>query len=194
MSISKSVKQIEVRDSVVEGLIVVNYLATGNSTYYTRGTTKKRRRVKLGTSHDLTLKQARKKAAETLSLGFAPHPLTLTQVFELYAKSGEYSGKLSINLERLRFEKAFKPMLGGKNVKAISLKDVQAVMGSLDPSFSDATRNRYLSGLRSVFRFSADQGYSDNDPSRSIKLRAEVQAKLYEVTDEFIGLLALIEN
>ena len=189
MSISKSAKQIEVRDSVVEGLIVVNYLATGNSTYYTRGTTKKRRRVKLGTSHDLTLKQARKKAAETLSLGFAPHPLTLTQVFELYAKSGEYSGKLSINLERLRFEKAFKPMLGGKNVKAISLKDVQAVMGSLDPSFSDATRNRYLSGLRSVFRFSADQGSSDNDPSRSIKLRAEVQAKLYEVTDEFIGRL-----
>lgn len=38
MSISKAVKQVEVRDSIVEGLIIVNYPATRSSTYYIRGT------------------------------------------------------------------------------------------------------------------------------------------------------------
>ena len=67
MSISKAVKQVEVRDSIVEGLIIVNYPATRSSTYYIRGTTKERRRIKLGTAKELTLKQARKQAVEALS-------------------------------------------------------------------------------------------------------------------------------
>ena len=189
MSISKSAKQIEVRDSVVEGLIIVNYHATGNSTYYTRGTTKERRRVKLGSSKDLTLKQARKKAAETLSADYRPCSLTLAQAFEAYARSGEYSGKCSINRERRRFETVVEPILGSKSIKAIGLTDVQTVMAALNSSLGNATRNRYLAMLRSIFRFSVDQGYCDKDPTRSLKLLREVPVKLYEVNDAFIGRL-----
>lgn len=36
MSISRSVRQVEVRDSIMEGLIIITYPATGNSTYYVR--------------------------------------------------------------------------------------------------------------------------------------------------------------
>jgi len=189
MSASKPLKQVEVRDSVVEGLIVISYPATGNSTYYVREATKSRRRIKLGTSSDLTLKQARKKAGEVLRAEYSPSSLALSQVFEAYARSGEYSGKRSISRERKRFEKLVEPILGNKSIRAIDVTDVQAVMAALNSSLSDATRNRYLAMLRSIFRFSIAQGFSDKDPSRSIKLRREVPVKLYEVTDEFIGRL-----
>ena len=189
MSVSKLVKQVETRDPVVEGLIIVSYPATGNSTYYVREATKSRRRIKLGTSSDLTLKQARKNAGEVLRAEYSPSSLTLSQVFEAYAKSGECSGKRSISRERKRFEKSVEPLLGSKSIKAIDVRDVHAVMGALDSSLSDATRNRYLAMLRSIFRFSVAQGFSDQDASRSIKLRREVPVKLYEVTHEFIGRL-----
>ena len=191
MSISKPVKQVEVRDPVVGNLVVVNYPATGNSTYYIRGTTKDRRRVKLGTSKDLTLKQARKQAVEALSGEYRPGSLTFSQAFEAYAKSGEYSGKRSISRERKRFEKVVEPILGSKSIRAIDVTDVHAVMAALNASLSDATRNRYLAMLRSIFRYSVAQGFSDKDPSRSIKLRREVPVKLYEVNDAFIGRLRL---
>ncbi|WP_052959699.1 tyrosine-type recombinase/integrase [Pseudomonas lundensis] len=189
MSGSKPLKQVEVRDSVVEGLIVIRYPATGNSTYYVREATKSRQRIKLGTSSDLTLKQARRKAAEVLSAEYSPCSLTLAQVFEAYARSGEHSGKRSISRERKRFEKLVEPILGSKSIRAIDVTDVQAVMAALNSSLSDATRNRYLAMLRSIFRFSIAQGFSEKDPSRSIKLRREMPVKLYEVTDEFIGRL-----
>ncbi|QOH72567.1 tyrosine-type recombinase/integrase [Pseudomonas putida] len=185
----KSSSQSEFRDSIVGGLIIINYAATGNSTYYVRESTRKRRRVKLGTSKDLTLKQARRKAAQVLSAEYSPPVLTLGQVFEAYAKSGEHSGKRSINRERQRFERAVAPLLGKKSIKAIDVIDVQAVMSALNTSLSDATRNRYLAMLRSIFRFSIAEGFSDKDPSRSVKLRREIPVKLYDVTDEFIGRL-----
>ena len=189
MSDSKNLKQVEARDPVVHGLIIVSYPATGNATYYIREATKSRQRIKLGVSHDLTLKQARRKAAEALSAEYSPRSLTLSQVFEVYAKSGEHSGKRSISRERKRFETLVEPLLGSKSIKAIDVTDVQAVLAGLDLSLSDATRNRYLAMLRSIFRFSVAQGFSDQDPSRSIKLRREVPVKLYEVTHEFIGRL-----
>lgn len=189
MSVLKLVKQVETRDPGFEGLIIVKYPATGNSTYYLREATKSRRRIKLGTSSDLTIKQARRKAAEVLSAEFSPRSLTLSQVFEAYAKSGECSGKRSISRERKRFERCVEPILGSKSIRAIDVTDVQAVLAALDSSLSDATRNRYLAMLRSIFRFSVAQGFSDQDPSRSIKLRREVPVKLYEVNDEFIGRL-----
>lgn len=189
MVILKSVKQKEARDPVVVRLLIVNYPATGNSTYYIREATKSRRRIKLGTSSDLTLKQARRKAAEVLSAEYSPRSLTLSQVFETYAKSGEHSGKRSLSRERQRFEKCVEPLLGSKSITAIDITDVHAVLAALDSSLSDATRNRYLAMLRSIFRFSVAQGFSDRDPSRSIKLRREVPVKLFEVTDEFIGRL-----
>ena len=189
MSILKMVKQVEIRDSIVEGLIIITYPATGNSTYYVRASTKSRRRIKLGTSSDLTLKQARKKAAEVQSAEYSLSSFTLSQLFEVYAKSGEYSGKRSMSRERKRFEKVVEPILGSKSVRAIDVTDVQAVLAALDSSLSDATRNRYLAMLRSIFRFSIAQGFSEKDPSRSIKLRREMPVKLYEVTDEFIGRL-----
>lgn len=189
MSILKVVKQVEIRDSIVEGLIIITYPATGNSTYYVRESTKSRRRIKLGTSSDLTLKQARKKAAEVLTAGYSSSSFTLSQLFEVYAKSGEYSGKRSMSRERRRFERVVEPILGKKSVRAIDVTDVHAVLAALDSSLSDATRNRYLAMLRSIFRFSVTQGFSDKDPSRSIKLRREVPVKLYEVTHEFVGRL-----
>ena len=81
MSILKMVKQVEIRDSIVEGLIIITYPATGNSTYYVRASTKSRRRIKLGTSSDLTLKQARKKAAEVQSAEYSLSSFTLSQLF-----------------------------------------------------------------------------------------------------------------
>ncbi|MBA6125294.1 tyrosine-type recombinase/integrase [Pseudomonas juntendi] len=189
MSTSKTLKQIEVRDTLVEALIIISYPATGNSTYYVREPTKSRRRIKLGASKDLTLKQARKKAVEVLNADYHPAPPTLLQVFEAYAKSGEYSGKRSLTQERKRFERVVEPILGSKSITAIDVTDVQAVMAALNSSLSDATRNRYLAMLRSIFRFSVAHGFSDKDPSRSIKLRREVPVKLYEVTDDFIGRL-----
>ncbi len=189
MSTSKPLKQVEVRDTIVEALIIVSYPATGNSTYYVREPNKRRRRIRLGTSKDLALKQARKKAAEVLTADYHLAPRTLTQVFEAYAKSGEYSGKRSLNQERKRFERVVEPILGSKSIRAIDVTDVHAVMAVLNSSLSDATRNRYLALLRSIFRFSVAQGFSDKDPSCSIKLRREVPVKLYEVTGEFIGRL-----
>ncbi len=189
MSNFKRPKQIEVRDAVVEALIIISYPATGNSTYYLREPTEGRRRIKLGTSSDLTLKQARKKAAEMLTADYHPALRTLTQVFEAYAKAGEHSGKRSLAQERKRFELAVEPILGSKSITAIDVTDVQAVMAGLKSSLSDATRNRYLAMMRSIFRFSITNGFSDKDPSRSIKLRREVPVKLYEVTDDFIGRL-----
>lgn len=185
----KSSSQSEFRDPIVDGLIIINYAATGNSTYYVRESTRDRRRVKLGTSKELTLKQARKKAAQVLSAEYSPAVMTLSQVFAVYAKSGEHSGKRSIDRERQRFERVVEPLLGKKGIKAVDVTDVQTVMSSLNASLSDATRNRYLAMLRSIFRFSIAEGFSDKDPSRSIKLRREVPVKLYDVTDEFIGRL-----
>lgn len=189
MSSSMLLKQVEIRDSVIKGLIIVNYPSTGNSAFYIREATKSRRRIKLGTSSDLTIKQARIKAAEVLSAEYRPSSLTLSQVFDVYAKSGEYSGKRSIGRECKRFEAFVEPLLGSKSIRAIDVTDVQTVLAALDSSLSDATRNRYLAMLRAIFRFSVAQGFSDQDPSRSIKMRREVPVKLYEVTHEFIGRL-----
>lgn len=182
-------KQIELRDTVVEALIIIRYPTTGNLTYYVREPTKRRRRIRLGTSNDLTLKQARKRASELSIIDCPPAFRTLSQVFEAYAKSGEHSGKRSLEQERKRFERSVEPILGSKSITAIGVNDVQAVMAGLNSSLSDATRNRYLAMLRSIFRFSIINGFSDKDPSRSIKLRREVPVKLYEITDEFIGHL-----
>ena len=191
MHATKSVKQIECRDPVVRNLIVTNYPSTNSITYSVRGTTKGRRRVTLGTSKDLTLNQARIKALETQEAGFNIASLTLSQVFEQYEQSGEYSGKRSMGRERKRYDSAVEPILGQKAIKAISLADIQAVLALLRPSLSDATKNRYLAMLRSIFRFAVDHDYCVKDPTRSIKLKREVPVKLYEVNNELIDRLSV---
>lgn len=191
MPTSKPVKQSEKRDSVVKSLIVINYLDTDSITYCMRGTSNGRRRTTLGTSKDLTLTQARIKALEVESAGCDKASLTLSQVFEQYEHSGEYSGKRSMGRERKRYDSAVEPLLGRKEIKAISLADIQAVLASLRPSLSDATKNRYLAMLRSIFRFAVDHDYCEKDPTRSIKLKREVPVKLYEVNDELVSRLAV---
>lgn len=180
-----STKQFEVRDPSVSGLIIVHYPKSGACTYYVRLKSDGRRRIKLGTSQDLTLKQARIKANGVINFGTNPIA-TLDQAFYEYEKSGEYSGKRSMARERKRYDSVVAPILGCKNIKAISLADIQAVMASLRPSLSDATKNRYVAMLRSIFRFAVDEGYCDKDPTRSIKLKRELPVKLYEVNDDLI--------
>lgn len=191
MPVTKPVKQIECRDPVVNRLIVISYPDTNSVTYCMRETTKERRRTTLGTSKDLTLTQARIKALEVEGAGCNKNSLTLSQVFEQYEQSGEYSGKRSMERERKRFDSTVAPLLGKKEIKAISLADIQAVLASLRTSLSDATKNRYLAMLRSIFRFAVDHDYCEKDPTRSIKLKREVPVKLYEVNDELINRLAV---
>ena len=191
MPVTKPVKQIECRDSVVKSLVVINYPSTDSITYCMRGTTKDRRRIKLGTSKDLTLTQARIKALEVEGAGCNNAALSLSQVFEQYEQSGEYSGKRSMGRERKRYDSIVAPIIGKKEIKAISLADIQAVLASLRTSLSDATKNRYLAMLRSIFRFAVDHDYCEKDPTRSIKLKREVPVKLYEVNDELINRLAV---
>lgn len=194
MPISKPVKQRERRDAVVKSLVVINYRDTGSITYCMRGTSNGRRRITLGTSKDMTLTQARIKAFEVESAGSNKAFLTLSQVFEQYEQSGEYSGKRSMGRERKRYDSVVEPIIGQKAIKAISLADIQAVLVSLRPSLSDATKNRYLAMLRSIFRFAVDHDYCEKDPSRSIKLKREVPVKLYEVNNELIDRLGVAVN
>lgn len=187
----KPAKQIECRDSVVRSLIVTKYPSTGSVTYSVRGTTNGRRRNVLGTAKELSLTQARIKALEFQGAYPRKDSLTLSQVFKQYEHSGDYSGKRSMGRERKRYDSAVEPILGQKEIKAISLADIQQVMASLRPSLSDATKNRYLAMLRSIFRFAVDQDYCEKDPTRSIKLKREVPVKLYEVNDELLHRITI---
>jgi len=131
MPVTKPVKQIECRDSVVKSLVVITYPSTDSITYCMRGTTKDRRRIKLGTSKDLTLTQARIKALEVEGAGCNNAALSLSQVFEQYEQSGEYSGKRSMGRERKRYDSIVAPIIGKKEIIAINLADIQAVLASL---------------------------------------------------------------
>lgn len=191
MPVTTPAKQYERRDPVVKNLIVTNYPGTNSFTFSLRGTTKGRQRIKLGTSKDISLTQARIKALEAQGTGYNKSSITLSQVFERYEQSGEYSGKRSMGRERKRYDSVVEPIIGPKAIKAISLADIQAVMASLRPSLSDATKNRYLAMLRSIFRFAVDHDYCEKDPTRSIKLKREVPVKLYEVNNELIDRLGV---
>ncbi|MBH3371186.1 tyrosine-type recombinase/integrase [Pseudomonas carnis] len=185
----KKAKQIECRDILVKSLIVISYLGTDSVTYCMRGTTKGRPRKKLGTSKTISLNQARIMALEVESTGYNVSSSTLSHVFKLYEQSGTYSGKRSMGRDRKRYDSVVAPLLGEREIKTISLADIQAVLASLRPSLSDATKNRYLAMLRSIFRFAVDHDYCEKDPTRSIKLKREVQVKLYEVNDDLIDHL-----
>ena len=189
MSAIKPVKQTEVRDSALKSLIIVTYPKSGNCTYYVRSRSNGRRRIKLGTSKELTLEKARIKAIEVINSGYSAI-VTIDKAFEAYEKTGNYSGKRSMARERKRFDLVVAPILGEKDIKAITLADIQEVMESLRPTLKDATKNRYLAMLRSIFRFAVDQGYCDKDPTRSIKLKRELPVKLYEVNDDLVYRLS----
>ncbi|MBV7575924.1 site-specific integrase [Pseudomonas sp. PDM32] len=188
MSVIKLPKQVEVRDQAYKCLIVVKYPKSGNSTYYVRAQAYGRRRIKLGTSKELTLQDARIKAIEMMSSG-CQAIVTVDKAFEAYEKTGNYSGKRSMSRERKRYDSVVAPILDGKDIKGIKLSHIQEVMDSLRPTLSDATKNRYLSMLRSFFRFSVDIGYCDKDPTRKLKLKRELPAKLYEVNADLINRL-----
>ncbi|MGR2705472.1 Arm DNA-binding domain-containing protein [Pseudomonas sp. AU10] len=136
MPVTTPAKQYERRDPVVKNLIVTNYPGTNSFTFSLRGTTKGRQRIKLGTSKDISLTQARIKALEAQGTGYNNSSITLSQVFERYEQSGEYSGKRSMGRERKRYDSVVEPIIGPKAIKAISLADIQAVMASLRPSLS----------------------------------------------------------
>ena len=183
-------KQIETRDSVIPYLVIVSYPSSGNCSYYMRASTGNRKRIKLGTSGELTLDQARVCAVKNNVPSLTVVDRTVDEVFNEFVSIGQLNAKRSIEREQKRYSKSVQPIIGSMPIKVIALTHVRRVMDGLAPALSIATRNRYLAMLRAMFRFAVTQGYCDQDPTRGLKLVREIQHKTYEVTDDLGGRLS----
>lgn len=177
-------KQFEIRDTVVPYLVIVDYCATGSRSYYMRASNGNRKRIKLGTSSELTLDQARVCAVKNNAQLLTSVDHTVDKVFAEFISVGQLNGKRSINLEKKRYSLAVQPIIGSMSIKTITLTHVRQVMDGLSPALSSSTRNRYLAMLRAVFRFAVRQDYCEQDPTRGLRLAREIHHKTYEVTDD----------
>lgn len=185
-----SVAQTEQRDSLVPRLSFVQY-RSGLTTYYYRTCGKfGRKRIRLGTSQDLTLDGARRKAVE---YSMAVHPFrvnkTVCVVANEYLEAGRLNEKRTVPLEQRRLELYVFPLIGEKRVDHVTSSDIASIVRDVHRIRSDATRNRIVALLRALFNFAIDRGYCSANPTRELRMLREVPRNIPAVDQAFISKL-----
>ncbi|MBR8218299.1 tyrosine-type recombinase/integrase [Burkholderia cepacia] len=182
--------QREHRDGVVPSLITVHY-ASGAATYYVRLSRKHgRKRIRLGTSVDLTLDAARRKAYGYASTS---HPLlldkTVSTVAREYLEAGRLNHKRTVDLDKRRLDLYVLPVVGEKQIDAVTPADVAAIVRAAHKGLSDATRNRIVALQRALYNFAISRGYCTTNPTREMRMLKEVPRTIPTVDEEFISRL-----
>lgn len=184
------VAQKEQRDRVVPSLISVQY-ASGAVAYYVRlGRKHGRKRIRLGSSQDLTLDAARRKAFDHAT---AVQPLlvgkTVLVVANEYLEAGRLNEKRTVPLEQRRLELYVFPAIGDKRVDHVTSSEIASIVLDVHRIRSDATRNRIVALLRALFNFAIDRGYCGANPTRELRMLREVPRNIPAVDQTFISKL-----
>lgn len=184
--------QVEVRDVLVGGLFSVRY-PSGLTTYYFRtGREHGRKRIRLGTSKDLSLGAARIKAYECK---MAENPMVFAKsvkaVAAEYITAGRLNQKRTADLDQTRIELYVLPAIGQKRVSKVTQDEVASIVRHVHASSSDATRNRIVSLLRALFNFAIKRGYCSVNPTREMRMLREKPRTIPTVDDALITKLHL---
>ena len=180
--------QTEQRDSLVPGLSFVQYRSGWTTYYYRTGGKFGRKRIRLGTSQDLTLDGARRKAVE---YSMAAHPFlvnkTVRVVADEYLDACRLNKKRTLTLDQRRLEIYVFPVIGDKRVDHVTSPDIALIVRNVHDMRSDATRNRIVALLRALFNFAIDRGYRSANPTRELRTLREIPRNIPTVDQAFIS-------
>ena len=155
---------------------------------------------------DITLEQARKRAAElrsTIALGGDPHAdrqaaksaLTVAEFVEQRFLPHQKARKKSWHEDVKLLNKRILPAWGGKLLADITTSDVQRMHdGVVTEGRTPATANRHLCTIKRMLSLALLWGEIGKDPARPVRLHRENGQRSRYLTDaEIVGLVAALD-
>jgi integrase len=161
-------------------------------------------RVSLGRYPEMTIEQARKKAAtfsQEIQAGGDPaairranrEEMTFRELFEQYIERHAKPRKRTWKEDETKYKQYLARPLGGKKLSAIGRRDIAQVHSSVSASGHPTTANRVLAMVSSVFGWAISAGLWDKlNPAKGIKRNRERSRDRFLQADELPHFFAAL--